>query len=202
MPCRWTSRKNLRDYCSCCSYGTRLGCMVNERPEGESYTTSLRNADLPTGQQEIRIGKFVIKKSGRPIRDVSEKRSSTPKTREEIAREEMTCNPIFLVKRYWYSCPDGCKHEGEESPDGTGIVEDTEYPCDCRSRECPFNDAYEREGSRREHDVAVFFTREAGLAYGRSQTHNLGKEGDGWTVLCLPAVGVLAKILVDAEAQS
>lgn len=71
MPCRWTSRKNLRDYCSCCSYGTRLGCMVNERPEGGSYTTSLRNADLLTGESEVRIGKYVIKKSGRPIREVS-----------------------------------------------------------------------------------------------------------------------------------
>lgn len=70
MPCRWTARKNLRDYCGTCSYGTRLGCMVNGKPDRGSYTTSLRNADLPTGQQEIRIGKYVIKKSGRPIQDV------------------------------------------------------------------------------------------------------------------------------------
>ena len=133
---------------------------------------------------------------------MTEKRSSAQKTREEIAREEITQNPIFLLKRYWYSCLEGCKHEGEEYPGGSGPVDPFEPPCDCRSRTCPFGDAYEREGNRHESTVTVFFTREEGEAYGRRQEHNLGKEGDGWSVFCVPASGVLAKILVDAEAQS
>jgi hypothetical protein len=120
---------------------------------------------------------------------------SSPKTRDEIAREEATCNPIFLLKQYSYSCGEECKHAFDQMPDGSGEVDPYEPPCDSQSRECPFGDAYEREGTRRELTVTVFSTREEGEAFGRSQIHNLGKENDGWSAYCVPATGALADLL-------
>ncbi len=123
------------------------------------------------------------------------------KTHKEIAEEECTVNPIFLLKRFWYSCPGGCKHNGEKYPDGSEYIidEDEGYdglPCDQKSSKCPFGDAYDRETiGKREQTVTVFATREEAEAYGKSQTHNLGEQGEGWMAYCVPASGSLVNIL-------
>ena len=31
MTCRWIARKNLADYCVTCNWGTRFGCIVDEK---------------------------------------------------------------------------------------------------------------------------------------------------------------------------
>ncbi len=111
--------------------------------------------------------------------------------RKEFAREEMTMNPIFILLRVTYLCPETCS----DRPD--------DFEEDC-PRECECEDMI-----RTEHPVHVFASREEGEKYGHSQEHNLGKnlldpensrkkEG-GWLVFCVPAMGSLADILGRTE---
>lgn len=110
---------------------------------------------------------------------------------KRIAAGEATRDPIFVLIRYWWHCCPECRYAGEEI--NGEIVDPCELPCDCRSEHCPIGTALDRKKTK--DVVSVFLTREEAEAYGKSQEHNLGKQGDGWIVWCCPCDGELAALL-------
>lgn len=67
MPCRWTTRRNLREYCSCCSWGTRKGCLLEDKKDRDvrhGHIGSMKNCQIPEGLDKIRMGRFVQKLHG------------------------------------------------------------------------------------------------------------------------------------------
>lgn len=124
------------------------------------------------------------------------------KTRDEIAREEATRDPIFLLQRRIYRgtgyVPFGYYYC--EQCEGTFNVEDggDEHRHRCGSED------FEPEPISAEEavesgcwietweTVGVFLTREEGERYGEDTKH---RYGDGWRVYCVCAEGELAALL-------
>lgn len=62
--CKWRSRPNLREYCSCCSFGTRHGCMMDTDTE-LSPVIKVRVIRVHAEPKVIRIGHYKIPIAGR-----------------------------------------------------------------------------------------------------------------------------------------
>lgn len=59
--CRFSERKNLNEYCVCCSWGTRLGCIAFDR---KSKKESLKPV-IPDGQSFVMVGRHSVRRYGR-----------------------------------------------------------------------------------------------------------------------------------------
>lgn len=68
--CRWQDRKNLNEYCCTCSFGTIKGCDAMTEPaksiRSQGRLKSPATRMIPQGQNQIKKGRFVIRKPGRP----------------------------------------------------------------------------------------------------------------------------------------
>ena len=118
--------------------------------------------------------------------------------RKEIARDELTSNPIFLFQSRWWNLtglPYGYVVDDEgyiyEAEDRESIPEEAESVPITKFEHCQNYDGYSCliEEWKTER---VFFTREEGEAYAHSQAHNCPY---GSRVYCVCAHGKLAEIL-------
>lgn len=124
------------------------------------------------------------------------------KTRDEIAREEITRDPIFLLQS------------------GRIVVTDTKTVDWCPGCELYFRSGFidshncgrSLEGALSPSDLVchgyaemvwhtqgVFLTREEGEVCGEQKSHHYP---DGWRVYCVPAEGELVELLKTAVAMS
>lgn len=112
------------------------------------------------------------------------------KPRSEIASEEITSNPIFLLQRRMV-IPNQESLADYDSEGECLVHPDTKEPMD--------DDALLEHGWGFVYYITekVFSTRKEGGEYGEANKHNLGegRKGTDWRVYCIPCEGELAQIL-------
>lgn len=110
------------------------------------------------------------------------------KLRPEIASEEITCNPIFLLQRRMVMPKQECLAEYDSDRECL-VHPDTKEPMD--------DDALLEFGWGFVYWITerVFSTRKDGEDYGEATKHHYGegRKGIDWRVYCVPCEGELAQ---------
>jgi hypothetical protein len=110
------------------------------------------------------------------------------KSRDDIAHEEMTCNPIFLLQKRWVYPNQECL---ADYVDGELVDPDTKQPLS-------EDEILERGwGAAVWQTVTVIATREEGEELGERTKYRYGKgrKNIDWQVYCIPCMGELVMIL-------
>lgn len=111
-------------------------------------------------------------------------------TRDDIAHEEMTSNPIFLLQKRWVYPNQNCLADYDNDA-GEMIDSDTKEIIDD-------DQLLERGwGTAVWQTVTVFATREEATDFGEKTNYRYGKgrKNIDWQVYCIPCTGELVKIL-------
>ncbi len=120
------------------------------------------------------------------------------KTREEMSKEEMLADPIFLfqtrrvtpTEEYYFGDYDYCS-DCEAVYHGTTERHEDEHQSE--NYEPPSDDELIKDGVLLEYweTRSVFYSREEGNEFGRKNSHNYDK----WRVYSVPALGYLKEKL-------
>jgi len=128
------------------------------------------------------------------------------KTRKQIANEEATRDPIFLLQRRRILSTGWLPHGFHWCEDCEGLYNET--PADHKARHNL--EDYDDPGLSGDEMIwnqcaveswdteKVFLTREGGEKYGNAKKHHYP---DGWRVYCVNAEGALAHALLQLEEE-